>query len=155
MAVYQTRAEVASQGDIFPAVPLRIPLEGLQGALKYDGEAIVVSHDCDCDKATGRAPGADPDSVLVTVAPVHLLTALSGGLPGDVRDGRVYRYFYLPPEGGYPEKCVDFALLQPMPVGTLTGRTRSASLSDDFRGRMQLHLRTLIERPPPPEGALP
>jgi hypothetical protein len=146
--VYQARDELVSQGDIFRDIAILFPVAGGPGQTAMLG-AVVISHDCDCDKAAGRGDDAEPDMVLVSVAPVYPIGFLAGGKAGDVRAGRVRRYFHLPAEDPHDEQVVDLALIQPAPVGTLLGRERVASLSDDYRGRLLYQIWVLLERREP------
>lgn len=145
--VYQARAEPISQGDIFADVAFVFPVAG-EASLTPMLRAVVISHDCDCDKAATRREDAAPDMVLVSVAPVYPMDYLSGGMPGDVRAGRIRRYMHLPAEA-HPEQVVDLALIQPAPVQMLLRSARVASLSDDYRGRLLLQIGILLERRKP------
>jgi hypothetical protein len=148
--VYQAREEPLNQGDIFADVPFTVPVGDYErtGAVH---PGLVVSHDCDCDKAAARAEGAPPDLLLITVVPVYPLSRLAAtGQAGDIREGRISRYFYLPAEGDLEEQCADFWLEQPAPLMLLRRRPRRACLSDEYRGLMLLHIWRLRARDTPP-----
>src|SRR5690349_6835859 len=122
MPVYVERQEALNQGDLFADVPFTLP-RGDYERLSSVHPGLVVSHDCDCDKAVGRQPDAEPDRLVVTLMPVYPLERFaSSGQAGDIRAGRIWRYLYLPAEGEQEERCADYLLMQPVPVPLLQAR---------------------------------
>ena len=149
MPVYEDRPEPFSQGDIFTDVPFTLPA-GDFDRLSRLSLGMIVAHDCDCDKAAGRHEEAPPDQLTVATAPVYPLALFeASGQAGDIRAGRIRRYFHLPEEDGREALCVDLVLHQPMPVPLLRRREKVASLSDEYRGRLLLHMWRMLARDTP------
>lgn len=88
---------------------------------------IVVSHNCDCDKATEKEPLRP-----ITIAPLQRLDDLPDGKGGHARRGVMSRYWALAPEQDpAAEYGVDWALMQPTLAETLMDGNRILSMDDD------------------------
>jgi hypothetical protein len=155
---YTQREYALSQGDIFPDVPFTVP-HGDFERKSLVSPGIVTSHDCECEDAERCiAKGIeDPGRLIVSAAPVFPITILTGGKDGDVRGGRVLRFFHLPAADGLEESFADLAYEQPVPATLLMERQRIICLSDEYRAQMLVHQWRLKARdlpvPPPREAA--
>jgi hypothetical protein len=148
LPVYREHDFEIDQGDIFRDVPFvfrRGPALEIQSAL-----GIVTSHGCDCERYTReRDNGADVDfleTYTVQVAPVIGTDGFDGGLMGDIRRGRVPKYFAISAEDHRPESLVDLHLQQPIPVVELLARERETSLSEESWLRLVVHIFVLQSR---------
>ena len=109
------------QGDILRDVSFHI--RHGQGHRVEVMQGIVTSHSCDCDKFhTWRAKNPGPSRTLdewaISVAPIGKMNQVDAGLAGDIRRGRVPRYFSLPAEGFVlrHESLADLMYEQPVPA---------------------------------------
>lgn len=147
MAVYQAREYPLNQGDLFGEVPL-LSVDGSKRPDKV-ARAMVVSHDCDCDKYFSeieRGRAREPDLWPVTVAPVYELSDLRGGQGGDARAGRIKRFFYIAPEGDHGEMVADLWFEQPVSITQLLALPKIASLSDEWLKRLHIQIWELRTR---------
>jgi hypothetical protein len=146
--VYRQHDHEIDQGDVFADVPFvvrRGPQLDIERAV-----GIVTSHGCDCERYTRqREGGADAEfleTYTVQVAPVIGTQEFDGGVMGDIRRGRVPKYFAIAPEEGRPEVLINLHLEQPVPVAELLANEREASLSDEWWRRLVVHIFVLQSR---------
>lgn len=119
------RPEPISQGDVFDNFEFLVPLPG--GFYKETGRVIVVSHNCDCDKASGTDPLRP-----ITIAPLQRLDDLPDGKGGHARHGQMWRYWALAPvQDPEAEYGVDWSLMQPTLADALVDGNRILSMDDD------------------------
>lgn len=119
------------QGDLLAKVPFT--LETADGHQIVQTTGVLTSHGCDCERIerTPRESAAWP-LLRVHVAPIQPATAFpSDGTVGNIRAGRVPRYYALPREGQIPEYVVDFWYEQPIHPEKLLGLQRIASLTEE------------------------
>jgi hypothetical protein len=100
-----------SQGDIYEGVPIWLPPEDALDPWDVTvGEVMVLTPSCMIDKQ-------DVDESLLLVAPVVEVAAREWR-PADIailKDSDcVHGYMYLPPEGPWPERVVEFLRAEPI-----------------------------------------
>ena len=96
---------------------------------------MLITHGCEIDKA-----GVD----VLLVCRVRELSQLDGGLPGDVRSGRVRSAMYLGQVGPLAESFADFRYMHRVLRSDLTTARAAgscvASMTVDGRLSLQTHL---------------
>jgi hypothetical protein len=138
-----------NQGDLFVGVPF-IGFDSRDPARMMPSLGVITANSCDCDKFfSAREKGISEDVEAtwpIIVAPAHSPEQLVGGQAGHARRGEMPRYFHLPAEGEMEELVIDLGREQALPAVTLLERERIASLSEETRLKLYIHLWVLRTR---------
>ncbi|MFN8132800.1 MAG: hypothetical protein U0R70_14735 [Solirubrobacteraceae bacterium] len=139
--VYGALNENLSVGDIIRDVTFVVIRDGEAPRRLEPMHGLVMTGDCELDKYWHKIERGISDEAVrawpVTAAPLRTeLDGLEGGgLAGDIRRGRVRRYFHIPAAGGLPEFAADLWFAQPVPRRGFDDR-RAATLSRTFLLRL-------------------
>lgn len=148
MAVYRDHDHEIDQGDVLVDVPF-VFRRGESVEVK-PRLGVVTSHGCDCERYTRRRDqGADDvflETYTVQVAPLIHTVDFDAGVLGDIRRGRVRKYFAIPADDEHPEVLIDLHLEQPVPVAELLDLHRETSLSDETWAQLVVHQFVLQSR---------
>lgn len=142
--VHRDHAYEIDQGDVLESVPF-IVRRGSNATVR-PGLGVVTSHGCECERYTReRDERAAPMSFLehypLQVAPLRPPDQPNNqGLLGDIRRGRVLRYFFVPAEGELPDLVVNLIHEQPIPAILLLQLRRVASLNEEYWLRLVVHI---------------
>jgi hypothetical protein len=139
------RHNETAQGDIFDRVPIWLPpFDVLEPWDVTKGEAMVLTPSCLIDRT--------PEDGLILVAPV-VTVGERDFRPADLailqEDDCLHSYFYLPPEGPFAERVVEFARAQPIRRALLERCERPTQLTYEATQQLMRKLTIYFTRAHP------
>jgi hypothetical protein len=127
-----TDPETLDEGDILANVPFAVWGDGAWRVKSVRG--IVTSHGCACEdyaRAVAAGRSSQARKIRLHVAPIRAITGQPEDKLAQIRDGKVWRFFYVYGDGGQTlqDQVVDLDDEQAIPATVLWELPRVARLA--------------------------